>query len=125
MDTFALFAVAKLFENRRSIGEGFSKNIYADLDRTIQSFLDIWAHRIPESALKLYKERLQRPKRYIQNRKIHENIVWLTDATKEISAIYKTDGKEDLVIIITPKHILVRDSEFNNKEILFPFVFAE
>lgn len=124
MDTFSLFAVAKLFENRHSIGAEFSKNIYEDLDKSVQAFLDNWAYRIPESALKLYRDRLERPKRYIQNRKIHENIVWLTDVTKEITAIYKTDGKEDMAITITPKHILVRDSEFGNREILFPFVFC-
>lgn len=85
---------------------------------TIKTVLQRWVMKIPDEKLNLFGERLKRPVEYINHRLFHLGVVWAR--AKEVSIYYKTDGKIDMHIAITPKLILIKDNKFQMREAAFP-----
>lgn len=118
IDPDYVFAAATRYENRNRVSSAEQELLYRELCDAIQTFLLSWVKYIPEEKLKLLRERLERPKIYIETRKFIFQHAWVT--AKEIWVQYFTNGSTDLILSITPKLILVKDKEFGMREAAFP-----
>jgi hypothetical protein len=89
-----------------------------ELLESIKTILVMWADSAPEAKRKLLRERLTRPIEFI-----HKEIFYL-DAEhlrgEEVRVRFEKEGVVEMFISITPKYILVKDSQFNMREAAFP-----
>jgi hypothetical protein len=118
MTVESVFLLADKCENENDFSLYEKQMMREALMATIKTVLQRWTMQIPEEKLSLFGERLKRPVEYINNRLFHLGVVWAR--AKEVSIYYKTDGKIDMHIAITPKLILIKDANFHMKEAAFP-----
>ncbi len=118
LDPDYVFAAAARYETRYGVSSAEQELLYREFCDAIQTFLLSWAKCIPEDKLNLLRERLQRPKTYIETRKFIFQHAWVN--AKEIWVQYFTNGSTDLILSITPKLILVKDKQFGMREAAFP-----
>jgi len=96
-----------------------------NLYKSIEMRLRQWVESIPDEKRALYKDRIQRPIDYIQNKMFVIETIWLKGG--EITVAYCDPAADpetiQLRIILTPRLLLVQDIELGKKEIAFPALF--
>jgi hypothetical protein len=120
------FEIAKSYDMMTCLLRDESKETLENLYKSIELRLKQWISGIPHEKRILYRERIQRPIDYIENREFTIESVWIS--SNEITIVF-CDPTADpdtiqLRLILTPKRILVQDIELGKKEIAFPFVWV-
>lgn len=118
MSIETLFATTERYEARFDLSDEERFNIHEDFDHAIQNFLIIWAASVPQAALKLYRDSLNRAIQFITKRRFILRGVFLRG--REISVTYLKDGQTAYQITILPQKVLLLDVEKGSKEAAYP-----
>jgi hypothetical protein len=92
------------------------------LENAIQDFLRDWVKTIPEEKKRLLGERITRPVYYIENRRLELEYIWLN--TNEVCVKSPHEDEVHMYISITPTHILIRDKQFQMREVAYPVAWV-